>query len=105
MDKKSLAKLEALKSLSKKKSSELNEPKADILKKKKLSKVTVIADDKKGLEKGLSKAQQILKAKLGKLLDDESEEETEESEHECEECEDAGCEYCEEEEESEEDAE
>jgi hypothetical protein len=31
-----------------------------------MQKVTVMADSKEGLEKGLSKAQQIMKAKLGK---------------------------------------
>lgn len=104
--KKKAARLAMLKAFSAKKSSEMNEPKAEVLKKKKLSKVTVIADDKEGLEKGLTKAQQILKAKLGKLIDEKEEDETEEiSEHDCEECEDEGCELCEEEEESEEDAE
>lgn len=31
-----------------------------------MQKVTVMADSKEGLEKGLSKAQQIMRAKLGK---------------------------------------
>lgn len=99
--KKKAARFEMLKSLSKKKGSELHESKGEELKKKKLSKVTVVSDSEKGLEKGLTKAQEILKAKLGKLLD--SEEEIEEED--CAECEGEGCGACEEPAEEEEDAE
>jgi hypothetical protein len=100
MDKKKLARLEMLKKMSKDKSGEMYSPVGDKLKEKKLSKVTVIAPDKKGLEKGLSKAQQILKAKLGEKLGlEDGEEETEE---ECPACDGEGCEECEAEEESDE---
>lgn len=94
--KKKQARLEVLKSLSKKKSSEVHEPViGDSLKKKKLAKVTVIADDKEGLKEGLTKAQQILKAKLGeKFLSKEDESDDEELEHVCPACEDEGCEDC-----------
>lgn len=97
--KKKLARLEMLKALSKKKGSELHSEKGEVLGKKKLSKVTVMAPDKKGLEKGLSKAQEILKAKLGETLGLDDEEETEELEEECEHCEGEGCGECEEEDE------
>lgn len=84
--------MEMLKALSKNKSKEMNEPTlGKKLSEKKLSKVTVIAKDKKGL----SKAQQILKAKLGKLLDEDASEE--EETEECPLCEGEGCEECEEE--------
>ena len=49
-------------------------------KKGEMQKVTVMADSKEGLKKGLSKAQEIMKAKLG--IDPEMEEEKEE----CSEC-------------------
>lgn len=98
MDKKKLARMEMLRALSKKKSGEMHSPKGEKLKEKKLSKVTVIAKDKEGLEEGLSKAQQILKAKLGKMLDEDSEEEVKECEH----CEGEGCDECEEHEEEDE---
>lgn len=75
----------------------------DELKSKKMQKVTVIAPDEKGLEKGLSKAQQLLKAKFGEmgLEEDEMEEMDgeESSEHECPMCSGKGCGECEEEEE------
>lgn len=57
-------------------------------KKEKMQKVTVMADSKEGLEEGLSKAQQIMKAKLG--IDSESED-SEEMEHECSECKKMPC--------------
>lgn len=100
MDKKKLARMEMLRKMSKDKSGEMYSPVGEKLKSKKLSKVTVIADDKEGLKKGLSKAQQILKAKLGEKLG--LEESEEESEHECPICEDEGCEECHEEEDSDE---
>ena len=96
-DKMKHARYEMLKQLSKKKSSEMNEPSiGKSLKSKKLKKVEVVADTDENLKKGLSKAQQILKAKLGKLLDEDASEE-EETEEACEHCEDEGCEHCEEE--------
>lgn len=103
MNKKTAARFEMLKKMSKSKSSEMHEPSiGEALKKKKMSKVTVMAEDEEGLKKGLTKAQQILKAKLGEKLGLENEDESEESDEEedeeysCPACEDAGCEECEE---------
>lgn len=100
MDKKKLARMEMLRKMSKSKPSEdLPSKLEEKLAPKRLSKVTVVAKDKEGLEKGLSKAQQILKAKLGEKLglEDEDEEETEDEGYSCPECEDVGCKMCEEE--------
>lgn len=69
------------------------------LKAKKLQKVTILAPDEEGLEKGLSTAQKLLKAKYGEMGLDEADMDDEESEHECPMCAGAGCEHCEEEEE------
>lgn len=101
MDKKQKARMEMLRKLSKDKHSELHSGLGDKLKGSKLSKVEVIAKDEKGLEAGLSKAQQILKAKLGDKLDSLDENVAEEI-AECEECEGEGCPHCEEEESEEE---
>lgn len=100
MNKKKQARFEALKGMAKSKFADksFGSKVEEKLKAKRLSKVTVMAEDEEGLKKGLSKAQQILKAKLGEkfgLEDDEEEEE----EHD-EEC--PGCEVCEEESEDEE---
>jgi len=101
MNKKQAARFEMLKALSKNKSKEMHEPSVgEKLKAKKLKKVEVIADTDENLKKGLSKAQQILKAKLGEKLGKEDEEEDEE--YSCPVCEKKGCEECEEEEEDEE---
>lgn len=88
--KKQQARHEMLKKFSKSKGSELHEPTVgENLKAKKLSKVTVVSDSEDGLEKGLTKAQELLKAKLGAKFgltdEDESEEPSEESEDELEE--------------------
>lgn len=89
------ARMDMLKRISKEKMSEGHSGLGEMLKGKKLSKVEVIAKDKEGLEKGLSKAQQILKAKFGEEhSDDEDEMEKEDSEEACEECDGEGCEYC-----------
>ena len=71
-------------------------PASDELKSKKMEKVTVMAPDKKGLEKGLSKAQELLRAKFGELglPEDEMEESDEEAEA-CPMCGDEGCPACE----------
>jgi hypothetical protein len=95
MEKKLKARMEMLKRLSKDKHSELHTGLGDKLKTKKLSKVEVIAKDEKGLEEGLSKAQQILKAKLGDKVD-ETEDPAEDEAELCDACEGEGCEYCEE---------
>lgn len=104
MDKKKAARFEALSKMSKDKSGDMFGPKvADKMKSKRLSKVTVMAEDEKGLAKGLTKAQQILKAKLGEMFDEKDEDESEEAEeHSCPACEDEGCAECEEEESDEE---
>lgn len=96
MNMKQKARLEMLKKMSKDKSSEMNSGLGDMLKGKKLSKVEVIAKDKEGLKKGLSKAQQILKAKMGDefLKGDEVDESEDDSMEECPRCEGEGCEAC-----------
>lgn len=50
---------------------------------KKMEKVTVMSDSKEGLMEGLSKAEQIMKAKLGSKKESD---EDESEEKECEEC-------------------
>ena len=67
MDKKLQAKYAALKKTSDSLKEDTRKPFAEELGKKKLSKVTVMAKDEKGLEKGLTKAQELLKAKFGEL--------------------------------------
>ena len=91
MEKKAQAKAEMLKMLSKVMSDDMYEGVGEGLKSKKLNKVTVAAPDKKGLQEGLSKAQQILAAKLG---DSSEPSEEGEEEGECEECGGEGCPYC-----------
>lgn len=96
------AKLEAKIAALKKTSNELKEGTrkglGEELAKKKVSKVTVIAPDEKGLAKGLSKAEELLKAKFGEKglseKDMEESDEGEELEHECPMCSDEGCEEC-----------
>lgn len=100
MNMKQKARMEMLKKLSKDKGSELHSGLGEKLKSKKFSKVEVIAKDEKGLNEGLSKAQQILKAKMGDqvLSDDkvdESEDESmEDSDEDCEVCHGEGCPVC-----------
>lgn len=98
MNKKQLARMEMLKKISKDKSSELHSGLGEKLKGKKLSKVEVVSDSKKGLAEGLSKAQQILKSKLGDqaLKGDEVDESEDESmqEEDCPACEGEGCPAC-----------
>lgn len=89
-DKKKKARFEMIKKLAKEKMSDLGGI-GEGLKGKKLSKVEVIAKDEEGLKKGLSKAQEILKAKLGEDSSDSDEEE----EEECEACKGEGCSHCE----------
>lgn len=112
MDKKKMAKEMMLKKLSKLMHDDMYGEFGDGLKSKKLNKVTVMADSPEGLKKGLSKAEQIMRAKLkdGSLKDEydmedeyASEEESEEEEESCPVCKGKGCKACEEE--SEEDAE
>ena len=87
MDKKKEAKMEMLKTLSKEMREMMGEGYGE-----KLKKVTVASDSEEGLEEGLDKAKEIMKAK-GLLKDDEDsedemEEYDEESEDEMEEDED-----------------
>lgn len=90
------ARMEMIKKLAKEKVSEAHSGLGEALKGKKLSKVEVIAKDEKGLEKGLSKAQEILKAKFGDKVD-ETEDESAEDEELCDACEGEGCPVCKEE--------
>lgn len=101
MNNKLKARMEMLKKLSKDKGSDLHSGLGEKLKGKKLSKVEVIAPDEKSLAKGLSKAQQILKAKLGDAVD-ETEDPAEDAEELCAACEGEGCDHCEEEDKEEE---
>ena len=77
-DMKKKAKEAMLKELSKTMSDDQNSPLKDVLGKK-MQKVTVMSDSTKGLEKGLSKAEQILKKKESMMpeMEDDSEEESE----------------------------
>lgn len=56
----------------------------DLMDKKGMQKVTVMSDSPEGLKKGLSKAEEIMEAKLGKKSEEEDEK--------CEECEKSPCE-------------
>lgn len=76
MDKKS-AKSAMLKELSKEMSDDQYSPLKDLMKGKKMQKVSVMSDSPEGLKKGLSKAEQLLKMKG--YEDESSEEESEES--------------------------
>ena len=96
MDKKKLeAKMAALKGMSSKLREDTRSPMKDELTKKKMQKVTVIAPDKEGLKKGLSKAEELLRAKYGELgldeeeMEEESEESSEDSEDGCPICDDS----------------
>lgn len=85
MDSKKLkARSEMIRKLAKEKSSDLPGI-GEGLKKKKFSKVEVVAKDKKGLEEGLSLAQKLMQAKFGDKVKDEDESE-ESSEQESDEC-------------------
>lgn len=75
MDKKS-AKAAMLKELSKEMSDDQYSPLKDLMKGKKMQKVSVMSDSPEGLKKGLSKAEQLLKMKG--YEDESSEEESEE---------------------------
>lgn len=85
MDKK-MAKSEMLRELSKAMSDDQYSPLSDLMKNKKMQKVTVMSDSPMGLKKGLSKAEELLKLKgLEKEDSMESEDESEEMEEEGEE--------------------
>jgi hypothetical protein len=87
-DMKNKAKSEMLKELSKTMSDDQNSPLKDIMGKK-MQKVTVMSDSKKGLEQGLSKAEQILKKKESMMPEMEESEDEMEDESEAPEMEDS----------------
>lgn len=91
-----MAKYAALKKTSDSLREDSKKPFGEDLKAKKMSKITVAAPDEKSLAKGLSKAQEILKAKFGEmgLEEDEMSEETEGEEIDCPACDNEGCEEC-----------
>lgn len=66
-EKKLKAKRAALLGMSSKLREDSRSPMKEELGKRKMQKVTVIAPDKKGLTKGLSKAEELIKAKFGEL--------------------------------------
>lgn len=74
MDKKS-AKAAMLKELSKEMSDDQYSPLKDLMKSKKMQKVSVMSDTPEGLKKGLSKAEQLLKMKGYESEDSEDESE------------------------------
>lgn len=83
MEKKSMAKAEMLKELSKEMSDDMYSPMKDMLGKKGMKKVTVASDSAKGLEKGLSMAEKLMKLKAeqgGEESEEMPEMEEEESE-------------------------
>jgi hypothetical protein len=94
-DKKQKTRSEMIKKLAKEKVSDLPSI-GEGLKKKKLSKVEIVAKDDEGLKKGLSMAEKLLQAKFGDKLnkEEDSEEETEESDEDCEACNNEGCPAC-----------
>lgn len=98
MSKKLEAKASMLKELSKKHKNSSFEGLDKELKSK--QKVTVMAPDKEGLEKGLTMAQKLLKARFGEIKEEEKEED-----EACPECDGEGCDICSEPEEEEEEAE
>jgi predicted methyltransferase len=102
-DKKLAAKKEMLQKMSKDLREDAHKGIGEDLKTKKLSKVTVMAPDDKSLAKGLSKAQELIKAKFGEkgLEEDTMDELDEEAEETCPECDGEGCEACEYEDETE----
>lgn len=63
MEKKSKAKAEMLKELSKEMSDDMYSPMKDMLGKKGMKKVSVMSDSPEGLEKGLSMAEKLMKLK------------------------------------------
>lgn len=93
------AKKAMLKELSNKRKGEIFDGLGKDLKSKKAGKVTVVAKDEEGLEKGLTMAQKLLKAKFGEVKEKAVEEEDEYED--CPACEGEGCSECEYEEEDE----
>ena len=88
MEKKLKAKSDMLKLLSKEMSDDQHSPLKEKLAGKQMSKVTVMSDSPKGLAKGLSKAEEILKKRDSMLSPLESEKD-------CKDCKGSGCPLCE----------
>jgi hypothetical protein len=88
---KSKMKMEMLEMLKQEMKEMMGEEKKGMLSENMPKKVTVMSDSKEGLEKGLSKAQQIMKAKLGSLPEEEEYEKEDEMEEMCEKCEESPC--------------
>lgn len=95
MDKKLAAKKAMLERMSKNLREDSKKSFGDELKSKKMSKVSVIAPDDKSLAKGLSKAQELIKAKFGEAGLSEDEMSEDEEYEDCPICEGEGCEECE----------
>jgi hypothetical protein len=90
MEKKAQAKASMLKELSKEMSDDMYSPMKDMIAKKGMKKVTVASDSSKGLEKGLSMAEKLMKLKA----EQGGEESESEEEGSCPMCKGAGCEAC-----------
>lgn len=82
MEKKSMAKCEMLKELSKEMSDDMYSPMKDMLGKKGMKKVTVASDSPEGLKKGLSMAEKLMKLKASQSGESEESEEPEMEESE-----------------------
>lgn len=80
MEKKSKAKAEMLKELSKEMSDDMYSPMKDMLGKKGMKKVTVASDSPEGLKKGLSMAEKLMKLKSEQNGESMPKSESEESE-------------------------
>lgn len=78
MEMKKKAKSDMLKKLSEEMQQMMREGYEDSDLKDKLMKVTVAAEDEDGLKKGLSKAEEIMKGRLGDVMMEDSEDEMEE---------------------------
>jgi hypothetical protein len=72
MDDKAKMKEELLRELKANMMEMMGEEKRGLIMPKKMSKVTVMSDSPEGLKKGLSKAEEIMKAKLGSADGDET---------------------------------
>lgn len=84
MEKKSMAKAEMLKELSKEMSDDMYSPMKDMLGKKGMKKVTVASESPEGLQKGLSMAEKLMKLKSSQEGSEEESEMEEEGEEESE---------------------
>lgn len=103
MDAKLLAKKQALMGMSSKLKAEARSPMKEELASKKKMKVIIEAPDEKSAMEGLSKAQELLRAKFGSLgLDEGTMEELDGEEIDCPACNNEGCDECYESEEAEE---